>query len=199
MILVTAFEPYDRSPINPADLVLKQLPDVIGKTRLQKVTIACDSIQAPSRVTELASNPIINTVVILGEDRRYRMPTLERFAYNWLEYEVPDNLGRQPKNTSIVPQGPTFLVSHVDIKMICLVLSRQGIVVNVSDDPGRHLCNHVYYTVRYHTDPKVALLFHLPRLPEQQLYPSLRLTDSLRATLGLLEYLSSTIEGQYKL
>src|SRR5438105_2737741 len=102
LMLVTAFEPYDGSPLNPAEEVLKRLPDVINGIALCKVRLACDSLRTPLQVTELASDPLISMVVIIGEDRRYALPTLERVAYNWLAYDVPDNLGRQPMNSCIV-------------------------------------------------------------------------------------------------
>src|SRR6266480_688909 len=102
IMLVTAFEPYDGSSVNPAEAVLKQLPDVINGANLRKVVLACDSVRSPLRVTELASDPLVNMVVIIGEDRCYALPTLERIAYNWLNYDVSDNLGHRPMNNCIV-------------------------------------------------------------------------------------------------
>jgi pyroglutamyl-peptidase len=194
IMLVTAFEPYDGSPINPAEQVLKQLPDIINGVNLRKLALACDSVQTPLRVTELASDPLVNMVVIIGEDRRYAVPTLERIAYNWLQYDVPDNQGLQPVGTSIVSHGPVSLETPVDVATILIALTRTGTLINISDDPGRHLCNHVYYIVRYHTDPKPVLLLHLPRLPEQQNHPSMELADSLQVTFDVLKLLSFLIE-----
>ncbi len=193
MILVTAFEPYDGSSLNPSELVLKKLPGEINGVNLRKVILACDSLCTPLYVTELASDLLINMVVILGEDRRYALPTMERIAYNWLQYDVPDNLGHQPINSSIVAHGPEFLETSIDVTAIRLALTSKGTRVNVSEDPGRHLCNHVYFKVRYHTYPKPVLLLHLPRLPEQQAYPSMRLADSGYATFSILSILSSLI------
>ena len=193
LMLVTAFEPYDGSSLNPAEEVLKQLPGAIDGVSLRKVILSCDSLHTPPQVAELIGDPRVNIAVIIGEDRRYAVPTLERCAYNWLDYEVPDNSGHQPRNASIVSQGPEFLEASVDLAAIHLSLKRRGTPVNISDDPGRHLCNHVYFTARYHSNPKPILLLHLPRLPEQQAYPSMRLADSLQATFGLLTFLSSLI------
>lgn len=194
LMLVTAFEPYDGSPINPAEQVLKQLPDIINGVSLRKIALACDSVRTPPRVTDLASDPLVNIVVIMGEDRRYAVPTLERIAYNWLQYDVPDNLGLKPVGTSIVSHGPVSLETPIDVAAIHLALTRIGTLINISDDPGRHLCNHVYYTVRYHTDPKPVLLLHLPRLPEQQKHSSMELADSLQVTFDVLMLLSYLIE-----
>jgi pyroglutamyl-peptidase len=195
MILVTAFEPYDGSHLNPSEQVLKKLPRNINSVNLRKVILACDSLHTPPYITELASDPLINMVVILGEDRRYALPTMERFAYNWLHYDVPDNLGHQPMNRSIEDHGPELLETSIDVAAIRLALANKGTRVNVSEDPGRHLCNHVYFEVRYHTDPKPVLLLHLPRLPEQQAYPSMRLADTRNATFEILAFLSSLIHS----
>ena len=197
VMLVTAFEPYDGSPLNPAEEVLKQLPGVIDGVSLHKVILACDSLRTPLHVAELTSDPLVNIAVIIGEDPRYALPTLERLAYNWLDYEIPDNFGRQPMNSSIISQGPEMLEASVDVTAIRLSLKRKGTPINISDDPGRHLCNHVFFTVRYHTDPKPVLLLHLPRLPEQQTYPSMALVDSLDTTFGVLTFLSSLITGEH--
>src|SRR6266480_6538047 len=193
MILVTAFEPYDGSPLNSSELVLKKLPGDINGVNLRKLILACDSLRTPPYITELASNPYINMVIILGEDRRYSLPTMERLAYNWMQYDVPDNQGQQPMNRKIVAQGPELLETSIDVTAIRLALASKGTWVNVSEDPGRHLCNHVYFKVRYQTDPKPVLLLHLPRLPEQQAYPNMSLADSRSATFGILEFLSSLI------
>lgn len=195
MILVTAFEPYGGSSLNPSELVLSQLPGDINGVNLRKVILACDSLRSPLYVTELASDPLVNMVVILGEDRRYDLPTMERIAYNWLQYDVPDNLGHQPMNSSIVAHGPELLETSIDVAAIRLALASKGTRVNVSEDPGRHLCNHVYFQVRYHTDPKPVLLLHLPCLPEQQAYPSMRLADSRNAIFDILAFLSFLIHG----
>ncbi len=194
MILVTGFEPYDGSPVNPSSLVLARLPDVVRGRMLRKVVLPCDSQQTSSQAKELAGDPAIGSTVILGEDRRYALPTLERTAYNWLEYEVPDNSGHRPRHARIVERGPDSIATSLDAEVVRRALASRGVVIDVACDPGRHLCNHVYYTLLYdalgQTVPKMILLFHLPRLPEQQAYPNLPFDDSFRATLALLEQIS---------
>jgi pyroglutamyl-peptidase len=194
MILVTGFEPYNGSHVNPSSLVLAQLPDVVQGRMLRKVVLPCDSRQTPPHAKELASDPAIDGTVILGEDRRYALPTLERTAYNWLEYEVPDNSGHQPRHARIVEQGPSSITTSLDPEVLRQSLASQGVVIDVACDPGRHLCNHVYYTLLYHAlrqaVPRTILLFHLPRLPEQHTYPNLPFEESFRATLALLEQFS---------
>jgi dTDP-4-amino-4,6-dideoxygalactose transaminase/pyrrolidone-carboxylate peptidase len=194
MILVTGSEPYDGSTENPSRAALERLPDEIRGIKIIKLCSSCDSQHTPARVAELANDPVVKFVLVLGEDRRYKLPTIERVAYNWLDYDVPDNRGRRPRNVPIVPGGPESFTTSLDANAVQQALASQGIMIDVSDDPGRHLCNQIYYTVRYHTDPKTAILFHLPRFPTQQASPSLPFDESFRAILGLLEQLV-TLEG----
>lgn len=194
MILVTGFEPYDGSLINPSSLVLVRLLDMVRGKMLRKVILPCDSRQTPVQAQELACDPSITGVLVLGEDRRYALPTVERVAHNWLDYEIPDNLGCQPRHICIIEQGPDTIETPLNTEALCRALRSQGILIDVACDPGRHLCNHVYYTLLYscrsQAVPKPILLFHLPRLPEQQNAPSLPLDDSFRATLAVLEQFS---------
>jgi pyroglutamyl-peptidase len=186
-ILVTGFEPYAGSSENPAALVVKHLPNEIRGIRLVKVVVPCDSWRSPVQVVRAARKPDIRLVLILGEDRRYSLPTVEQVAYNWVNYLVPDNLGRRPAQAPIIFRGPASFSLSLDATYLQQALASRGIRIELADDPERHLCNHVYYAVRYYTDPKPTLLFHLPRLPTQQLRPSLSADDSLRATIALLE------------
>lgn len=194
MILVTGSEPYDGSAENPSRSALERLPDEIRGIKIIKLCVSCDSQQTPVRVAEIANDSAVKFVLLLGEDRRYKLPTMERVAYNWLDYDVPDNRGRRPRNVPVVPGGPESFTTSLDADAVQQALASRGVVIDVSDDPGRHLCNQIYYTVRYHTDPKTAVLFHLPRLPTQQASPSLPFDAGFRATLGLLEHLV-TLEG----
>ena len=195
MILVTGFEPYAGSHVNPSALVLASLPDVIKGRVLRKAILPCDSQQTPSQAMKLASEPAVRTIVILGEDSRYALLTLERVAYNWLQYDVPDNHGYQPMYTRIIEKGPNLLVTQLDTKAIQLALAARKTEINVASDPGRHLCNHVYYTILYYTKsiwmvPKTVILLHLPRLPEQQMCPSLPFDESFRSTREVIEYIT---------
>jgi pyrrolidone-carboxylate peptidase len=193
--LVTAFEPYDGSLVNPSKLVIEQLPDSIRGVFIRKVILPCDSQKTPLRAVSFAHDPSVTITVMLGEDQRYSLPTIEQIAYNWLDYEVSDNLGKQPRCSPIILHGPSLLALPLDAKAVQLALLSKGIEVDISDNPGRHLCNHTYYLVRYHTNPKITVLFHLPRIPEQRTYPNLPLDESLRATQGLLEYLAIRLDN----
>src|SRR5438034_11628834 len=59
-------------------LILHRSP----RSTLFPYTTLFRSLCTPLYVTELASDLLINMVVILGEDRRYALPTMERIAYN---------------------------------------------------------------------------------------------------------------------
>ena len=194
MILVTAFEPYDGSFVNPSEQVLTYLPKRIHRAWLRKTTLPCDCQVAPKLAEQLACKAPTALVLILGEDRRYSVPTLESSAYNCMNYETPDNAGNQPRGRPIVESGPHRLATRVNTAKVQKGLAVHGVALDVSDDPGRHLCNHVYFTLLLMCSrsqrPNVVML-HLPRLPEQGTQPCAPLETSLTTTQRVLDYLAT--------
>lgn len=72
---------------------------------------------------------------------------LEQCAINDMSFRVPDEAGYQPRAVPIDPTQPfgavtyTFLV----VKEFVLSLRKKGYPVQASRDPGRFLCNWIYY------------------------------------------------------
>jgi pyroglutamyl-peptidase len=191
MILVTGFEPYGGSSVNPSALVLEKLPTSLNGVTLRKELLVCDGRNTPLRVARLAASTDFRAVLLLGEDKRYAFPTIETTTYNGLEYDVPDNFGWQPRGSLIDPIGPESLACPLDFRAIQRILALREVRVDLSSNPGRHLCNQVFYMVRRQTDQKPVLLLHLPRLPEQQDHPSLPFEQSFTATRLILEVLAN--------
>jgi pyroglutamyl-peptidase len=182
-LLVTAFEPFGGQTVNISQLALEHIAST--DLDIRSVLLPCDSIVAPREAVRRARLRDVQSILLLGEDRRFAVPTVETECYNWLNYDVSDELGRQPKAGFIVTGAPAKLSSPFDARLIRYRLLAQGIETEQSTDPGRHLCNHVYFCLRHFLPEKPALLLHLPRLPEQQNHPSAPSTVSIGTALAV--------------
>ena len=72
---------------------------------------------------------------------------LEQYCYNNMDYRIPDVSGRQPKREKIDKdmQLDQAVATSFDLVKICQSLKKKQFDVAVSTDPGRYLCNYVYF------------------------------------------------------
>ena len=72
---------------------------------------------------------------------------LEQYCYNNKDFRIPDISGSQPQREKIVEemQLDQALASSFDLVKIRDRLKRKGFDVGVSTDPGRYLCNYIFF------------------------------------------------------
>ena len=87
--------------------------------------------------------------------------TLERFAYNQRKASIPDIDGVLEEGGKILENGEERLETEVDVEAIVSRLKREGIEASLSLDPGRYVCNNVYYTALAIL-PIPSLFVHFP-------------------------------------
>lgn len=73
---------------------------------------------------------------------------LEMYCYNNKDFRIPDSSGKQPEKERIEPlmELDHPLMTDLNVTEICRNLRSQGHDVAVSDDPGRYICNYIYFT-----------------------------------------------------
>lgn len=73
--------------------------------------------------------------------------TLEKCGYNNKDFCIPDNLGYQPQNETIcqTKELDEQIFTKLDLGDISFKLSQAGHDVVISSDPGRYLCNYIFY------------------------------------------------------
>ena len=91
--------------------------------------------------------------------------TVERYAFNEKKASVPDNDGVVYSGDEIIPGSPSVLETPFDTERITAALNSSGIRASVSADPGRYVCNCVYYNSL--AIKRKAVFIHLP--PEENL------------------------------
>jgi len=188
-ILVTAFEPFDKEPINPTMLMLERLPaDFDGHEIMKQVlptTFGESAEIALVRITEFEPD----AVLCLGQAGGRAAMTLERVAININDASIPDNAGAQPVDEPVVPDGPAAYFSTLPNKAIVSAMREAGIPAAISNSAGTYVCNQILYAVlHFITENKLqakAGFMHVPYLPVQVAdkpnMPSMSLDDMVRA------------------
>ncbi|NMD31815.1 MAG: pyroglutamyl-peptidase I [Chloroflexi bacterium] len=198
-ILVTGFEPFDGSPVNPSMLAAEALaqtppPGLAVTTAILPV----DRLGGPARLLEALQTVNPRAVVCLGEAGGRAAISIERVAVNLMDYRIPDNRGETVTDQPIDPAGPAAYFSTLPVRAMQEAILAAGIPAELSLTAGAYLCNQVMYTLLHHlaqtrqTIP--AGFIHLPSLPQQAVLrgkpmPTLGLETilaGLRAALAVL-------------
>lgn len=144
-------------------------------------------------------------IVALGVSGRAEL-SIESTAWNEEDYRIPDNAGLQPRHSPILPRGPEKLVSPAAALIRPESFAASPLPVRLSTDPGRYVCNHLYYRLLHltqksgHSAGGRSLFLHLPATPEMRrgagdvrfFYP----LDDLRGRVAeVLQQLSTTPAG----
>lgn len=89
-----------------------------------------------------------NVNIHIGVHGKATRFALEQYCYNNKDFRIPDSSGKQPEKERIEPlmdlEYP--LVTDFNVMEICKKLKKKGHDVAVSDDPGRYICNYIYFT-----------------------------------------------------
>jgi pyroglutamyl-peptidase len=172
-VLVTGFEPFGGSAVNPSERLVEELaaappPGVELATAVLPVAYART---APAVLGALrASAPEV--VICFGQADGRTGISVERFAHNLDSGEPMDNDG-VGSGSVIDPAGPVAYASTLPVEAIVDALREAAIPAFESRDAGGFLCNHVFYVlmrVLEEERPKALGGFvHVPLLPEQAL------------------------------
>lgn len=97
----------------------------------------------------LLTIPVCDDIILvhLGVDIKSDSIKLETMGFNNMTFRVPDQKGFQPYATSILSNKAfdVSLESDLDVCKLCEQLSSCQWNVEPSADPGRFLCNYIYF------------------------------------------------------
>jgi pyroglutamyl-peptidase len=197
-ILLTGFEPFDCSPVNPSEQVVRALAQQPpAGIALATAVLPVDRQRGPQALLAALAESEPQAVICLGEARRRSAISLERVAVNLLDFSIPDNQGILVVDESIVPAGPAAYFSTLPLRRMLEAVRAAGIPAELSLSAGSYLCNQVMYTLLDDLKRRGLVLpagfIHLPALPEQALdkpgMPSMSLAtmiQGIRAALLVL-------------
>jgi pyroglutamyl-peptidase len=171
-LLLTGFEPFDKSPINPSEQVVRTLlEDTIPGLQLETAILPVDLENGSAALLRAIEATQPDAVLCLGQASRRAVISIERVAINLLDFRIPDNAGNQISDEPIVVDGPAAYFTTLPVRAILDELKTQGIPAQLSLSAGAYLCNQIIYVLLHHLksqglDIPVGFI-HLPNLPEQ--------------------------------
>jgi len=134
-----AVQHFDPSPLGPSVSVMK-------------VILPVEWDAASGIVTDLIDRCKPDVVIGFGQGRYQVEP--ETVAYNLKDASdisggVPDNRGIVFDGVPIVSGGPSQHASSLPTTQIAQTLASAGIGAGISADPGRYICNNLFYSIMH--------------------------------------------------
>lgn len=170
-LLLTAFDPFGGSSVNPALEAVKLVADRIGDMEIIKMVVPTVFGKSVDVVSTKMAEIKPDAVLCIGQaGGRYDL-TPERVAINLDDARIPDNEGNQPIDKVIFADGAPAYFSNLPIKAMVAGIREAGLPASVSNTAGTFVCNHLMYGVLYHiarSYPDVRGGFmHVPFVPSQ--------------------------------
>lgn len=170
-LLLTAFDPFGGSSVNPALEAVKLVADRIGGVEIVKLEVPTVFGKSVDVVSAKMAEIKPDAVLCIGQaGGRYDL-TPERVAINLDDARIPDNEGNQPIDKVIFEDGAPAYFSNLPIKAMVAGIREAGLPASVSNTAGTFVCNHLMYGVLYHiarSCPGVRGGFmHVPFVPSQ--------------------------------
>ena len=170
-VLITGFDKFGGESINPSNLCVNSLSDVIDNIEIKKITLPT-VFKDSSRVLEENIKSFSPSIVIcVGQAGGRSKITPERVAINIDDARIPDNIGNSPIDEIIRKDGENAYFSTLPIKAIVDELNKNNIPSAISNTAGTFVCNHIMYEALYITSKKYpnikAGFIHIPYIEEQ--------------------------------
>lgn len=153
-VVITGFGIFSGVSKNPTEDIIHSLEDwCLDGCDISKATLVCSVEHLDEFLEDLNKNEIRKStsvdilLVHLGVDCGSTSMKLETTAYNNMTFRVPDQSGFTPEFAKIsdIAAFESPLESCVNIPSLCDELKSDQWNVEVSSDPGRYLCNYIYY------------------------------------------------------
>jgi len=156
---ITGFGKFGGVDNNPTEVLVKALPSFMRSNPLGKnATIdRCQILEVSGQGAKEGLEDIRNTVfqsagqqrvwLHLGVDANAKTFKLEKCAWNEAKFRIADERGWEPKDECIVADEKkgARLQTSLPLSSLCSNLKKKGYRVEVSRDPGRFVCNWLYF------------------------------------------------------
>ena len=165
-ILVTGFEAFDKSALNPSAEIVKALNGEDLVTAILPVVFG----QASAQLRELIDLYKPTAVLCLGLAVGRSEITPERIAINLDDARIADNAGNQPLEQRIIADGPDGYFSTLPIEKMVASMKAAGVPASISLSAGTFVCNHIFYVLQdYLKESNIPSGFmHVPLMDEQR-------------------------------
>lgn len=176
-ILITGFEPFNNSAINPSQQILERLKAPDG-VEVIKALLPVEFCRSALMIKELLKEHRPDAVLSLGQAGNRPEICVERVAINLDNVrssdgtrELADNAGEKPVDRPIITGAPAAFFSTLPVWDIVSSIRQRDIPAAVSYTAGSYVCNHVMYLALHEAScnypDMLAGFIHVPFLPEQ--------------------------------
>ncbi|WP_028264331.1 pyroglutamyl-peptidase I [Atopobium fossor] len=170
-ILVTGFEPFGGENINPAWMAVEQLPSHISGALVSKLQIPVVFDIAFQQVEAAVARLQPDIVVCVGQAAGRAAITPEFVAINYAQARIPDNAGIQPKEKTLVADGPAAYFATLPVQAMVVAMQQASVPATVSYTAGTYVCNEVMYRLLHllatkHPDTQGTFI-HVPYATQQ--------------------------------
>lgn len=205
-VLLTGFEPFGGSDINPSIMACRKFEDKTIQGYLIKVSeIPLRYNEIKDTIESLIKQEQPKAVICTGQSPRPEI-SLERVAINIADISKSAyNCGSIPNNEILVKEAPAGYFSTLPLQQIKTELELNKIPVNISNSAGTYGCNQIFYHLMHFISEEnlniPAGFVHVPSLPEQVVgknIPSMSL-ELIANALGIIINLAiQTVENTIK-
>jgi pyroglutamyl-peptidase len=184
-LLVTAFGPFGGRSRNASSLALALLKQRLPWLNTRVLPVDC--IAAPLRMSRALREVRPDAVLMLGEAGGSESIRLETMGWNELDFRIPDNAGRQPRGEIIDASAASSLASTLPFAEVHACLLEHGHTCDVSNDPGRYLCNQMlFHVLRYVEKHHLRIKAGFIHLPLEENHPTMRAVDALEHAVAVI-------------
>ena len=172
LILVTSFEPFGGSALNPTIAIARALaamPCRLGSRAYATLPVVTGT--APGSAWA-AIEPILeairpDAVVSLGENAKADRINFERLAVNLRDARIADNAGVQLQDAPVVDGAANAHFTTLPVREMLAACESAGVAAQFSMSAGTFLCNELMFRLLEHGSPRMSGFVHVPQLPEQ--------------------------------
>lgn len=126
-LLLTGFEPFGGSDINPSELVVKTLTNnKIKGVELITTILPVDREAGPQKLLQTVEENQPGVVICLGEARGRMAINIERIAINLMDYRIKDNAGNLIQDQPIVADGPAAYFCTLPVREMMEAVQKSG-------------------------------------------------------------------------
>ena len=203
--LVTGFEPFGQSSINPSEQVVQVMAgQKFEEFGVETAVLPVHRFHGPQTLLSLVQQARPDAVVCLGEAGGRTAVSIERVAVNLLDFRLADNDGLVVQDEPIVADGPAAYFTTLPVRPLQQAVVAAGIPAELSLSAGAFLCNQVTYELlHFLAQQRLAIpagFVHLPLLPEQAasqtpLRPSMALDVMVTAVATILHTLYTHLQN----
>jgi len=165
-LLITAFDPFGGSDINPSQLAVEQLPDTVAGFELHKRIIPTVYGTAAQLVLDATAYCKPDVILCIGVAAGRDAITPERIAVNIRDARIPDNAGNQPQGDPVVADAPAAYFATVPLTKIVQAIEAHDIPARISNTASTFVCNDLFYVMshRFAGSPTCVGFIHVPTL-----------------------------------